>query len=71
MNKMGQVVQMMNQVRSASNPNAMLQMLAQTNPVVQQAMTYVNQNGGNAQQAFYNLAQQKGVDPMAVLNQLK
>jgi hypothetical protein len=49
----------------------MLQMLAQTNPVVQQAMTYVNQNGGNAQQAFYNLAQQKGVDPMAVLNQLK
>ena len=71
MNKMGQVVQMMNQVKSASNPNMMLQQMAQTNPTVQQAMNYVNQNGGNAQQAFYQLAQQMGVDPMTVLNQLK
>ena len=45
--------------------------MAASNPQMQQVMQFVNQNGGDAKQAFYNLAQQRGIDPNEVLNQLK
>ncbi len=44
--------------------------MAANNPQMQQVMQYIQQNGGNAKQAFYTLAQQKGVDPNEVLRQL-
>ena len=44
--------------------------MAANNPQMQQVMQVIQQNGGNAQQAFYNLAQQKGVDPNVILQQL-
>jgi len=31
-------------------------------------MEYVKSQGGNAEQAFYNLAQQQGVDPQSILD---
>lgn len=43
---------------------------AQANPQFQQVMQFVNQNGGNPKEVFYQLAKQKGVDPSTVLNQL-
>lgn len=58
-------------VKNAQNPNAMMQSLMQSNPQMQQVMDVINQNGGNAKQAFYALAQQKGVDPNTILSQLK
>lgn len=52
------------------NPMGSLQnMFSQTQ--IGQAMDLIRQNGGNAQQAFYNLAKQKGVDPNSILNQLR
>lgn len=36
-----------------------------------QAMELVQQNGGDARAAFYNLAKQKGVNPDDILNQLR
>ena len=45
--------------------------MAMNNPQMRQVMEYIQQNGGNAKQAFYTLAQQKGVDPNEVLKQLQ
>ena len=55
-------------MRGASNPTSLLQGLLQNTPQYQQAMNLVKQSGGDARSAFYNLAQQKGVDPNEILN---
>lgn len=38
---------------------------------IKQAMDFVRANGGDARTAFYRLAQQKGVDPVSVLRNLR
>ena len=40
-------------------------------PEMKTVMNLVQQGGGNAQQLFYQLAQQKGVDPNSILDMLK
>lgn len=40
-------------------------------PQLKQAMDLVRQAGGDPRQAFYALAQQKGVDPESILSQLR
>ena len=63
--------QMMNTIKNSRNPKAMLEQMMQSNPQIQQAMNYINQNGGNAKDAFYALARQKGVDPESVLRMFR
>ena len=74
-NRMAQNLQpiknMMNMLRSAGNPQMMLQQMTAQNPQMRQVMDLVQQNGGNAKQAFYKLAEQKGVNPDEILNMLK
>ena len=62
---------MMQMVKAARNPQAMIQVMAQQNPKMQQVMQFVQQNGGDAKTAFYKLAEQQGVNPDDVLNMLK
>jgi hypothetical protein len=62
---------MANVVRNSRNPQMMLMELAQSNPQMKQAIEYIGQNGGNAKEAFYTLAKQKGVNPDAILNMLR
>lgn len=50
--------------KTMQNPNAMIQ----NNPQLQSILSLYN---GNAQQAFYALCKQKGIDPQTILNQLK
>ena len=69
--QMGQIKNMMQMVKAAKNPQAMMQMMAQQNPKMQQVMNFVQQNGGDAKTAFYKLAEQQGVNPNDVLNMLK
>ena len=66
-----QIKQMMQIVRGAGNPNAMLQAMLSRNPQYAQAMQLIQQSGGDAQAAFYKLAEQKGVDPNEILSALK
>jgi hypothetical protein len=40
------------------------------NPRLQEAINLVMQNGGNAEQVFYQLAKQKGVNPQQILNMI-
>ena len=49
----------------------MMQTLLSNDPRFTEVMNYINQNGGDAKSAFYNMAAQKGVDPNSILNQLK
>lgn len=70
-NNLNQIKQMMNMVRSAGNPQAMLYQIAQSNPQVKQVMDMVNQSGGDPKSAFYKLAQEKGVNPEQILEMLK
>ena len=68
---LGQIKNLMQMVRSAGNPQALLSQMAQSNPNMRQAMDLVQQYGGDAQKAFYALAQQRGVNPDEILNMLK
>lgn len=61
----------MGMVKNAGNPQAMLNQIMQNNPQMRQVMDLVNQNGGDAQKAFYGLCEQRGVDPNQILNMLK
>lgn len=70
-NNLNQIKSMLNMVRSAGNPQAMLQSMMQNNPQMQEIMGLVNQYGGDPKTAFYRMAQEKGVDPQQILNMLK
>jgi hypothetical protein len=64
-NNAGQIQQMAQLLKG--NPIGMLQNM----PQYQQAMSLIQQSGGNAQAAFYKLAQERGVDPNEVLKALR
>ena len=65
------IKQMMAAVRSAGDPNAMLQQMMATNPQMQKVQQIIQQNGGDARTAFYAVAQQQGVDPEQILAMLR
>ena len=55
---------MIGAMRSAGNPQAMLQqMMQQRSPQLAQAMDLVQKHGGDARAAFRELATQKGISP--------
>ena len=68
---MSQIRRMMDMVRSAGNPQAMMSQLAQSNPQLRNVMDIVNQSGGDPKAAFYRLAQERGVDPNQILSMLR
>jgi hypothetical protein len=58
---------MYQKAKMMANPIEYIQNL----PEMKTVMNLVQQGGGNAQQLFYQLAQQKGVDPNSILDMLK
>ena len=60
---MSQIKQIVNTIKTAKDPQAMLDRMMQNNPGYRQAVNYVNQNGGDPKKAFYTLAQENGLDP--------
>ena len=61
---------MMNMLKSAGNPQMMLNQMMGQNPQIKQVMDFINANGGDPKTAFYKVAQEKGVDPNEILRQL-
>ena len=61
----------MQTVQMAQNPQTAIMQMAQNNPAMKQALDYVNANGGNPKDAFYKLAQERGINPDTILNSLK
>ena len=66
-----QIRQMISMVKSAGNPQLMLNQLMQNSPQMQQVMQIVQKYGGDANKAFYALAEEKGINPQEILDLLK
>ena len=62
---------LMNMVKNASNPQMMMQQMMMRNPQIKQIMDYVNQNGGDFEQAFYKRANEMGINPDDILKELR
>ena len=65
------VKQMISMIKSSGNPQMLLNQLMQTNPQMQQVMQIVQKYGGDANKAFYALAEEKGINPQEILDLLK
>jgi len=74
-NKVSQNLQpiknMIQTLKSAGNPQMMIQQMLSQNPHMKEAMDYVNQNGGNPKEAFYRLANEQGLNPDDIIKMLK
>ena len=71
-NGLGQIKQIVSQLRSLSNPQAALQqMMQQRNPAMMQALDYIRTHGNDPKAAFQSLAQERGIDPAEIENMLK
>ena len=66
-----QVKQMISLVRSAGNPQLMMNQIMQSSPAMKQVMDIVNRYGGDANKAFYEMAKENGIDPQEIINLLK
>lgn len=66
-NNNGNPLSIISQLKAAKDPIAILQSM----PQYRQATEYVNQHGGDARTAFYNLAAQKGINPNEILNKIR
>ena len=65
------IKQMMQTIKNAGNPQMMFNQMMAQNPQYKQVMEYINAHGGDAKAAFYKMAQEKGVNPDDILNQLQ
>lgn len=70
-NPLSGVMNLFNTVKNSQNQSETLNAMAQNNPQLKQVMDYVNQNGGNAKQLFYDMCKQKNVDPESILSKLR
>ena len=67
----GNVRQMASMMKSMRNPQAMLNQLSQNNPQVREVMTMLQNSGKSPKDMFYQVAQEKGIDPEEVLSMLR
>lgn len=61
----------MGMLKSAQNPQLMLNQMITNNPQMKQIMDIINQSGGDPKSAFYSMAEKTGVNPQDVLDMLK
>ena len=65
---MQSIKRMMGMYQAAQNPQTVLQQMARQNPMVGRIM---QMSRGNLKDTFYQMCQQKGVNPDDILAQLK
>ena len=66
-----QIKQAFNTLKTAKNPNMLLQQMIQNNPNIKGVMNYINQNGGDAKAAFYKMAEERGINPNQIIKMLQ
>lgn len=66
-----QIKQKIMGLQALGNPNAALTYFVQSNPNIQKAAQFVNQNGGDPKTVMETLLRQNGVNPDDVYNALK
>lgn len=65
------VKQMMSFAKMSRDPQAAIMSMMGNNPQMQQVMSLIQNNGGDAMQVFRQIAQQNGIDPQEILDMLK
>lgn len=70
MMKNGNIRQMANMMKFMNNPQGMLTQMAQNNPQAKQVLDMMN-SGKSPKDLFYQMAEEKGVDPNEILNMLR
>ncbi len=60
-----------NIIKNSNNPMAMMDSMFGNNPNYQEMKKFIDQNGGNVEQAFYSACSQKGVDANEILEKAK
>ena len=63
--------QLINSFKNSSNPQEFIQQYIQNNPQVQNIYSMLKNSNRSPKDFFYYMAQQKGVDPEAILKLLK
>ena len=58
-------------LRASQNPQQLIAIAAQKNPLFQQAQKIADQYGGNYDVAFYELCNQYGINPNEVMSALR
>ena len=71
MQNIGQIKKIMGMLKTANNPQAMLNQMMQSNPNYKQIQEIGQKYGGNYEKAFRETAKQMGIDPDEFLNSLK
>ena len=66
-----QTQQVAGMMKTMKNPQALLNQMSQNNPQVKQLMTMIQNSGKSPKELFYQVAQEKGVDPNEILKMLK
>jgi hypothetical protein len=69
--QMNQIKQMANMLKGKSNPMQMLLSMSQSNPQISQVFNILNGSGMSAKDMFYNIANQRGINPDDIINNLK
>lgn len=70
MNQFAPIKNMVQQMRSVQNPQTFLLNMLNQNPNMQQAINYVNQNGGDIKTAYEKLMRENGLDPDAIMKSI-
>ena len=68
MSRLSQARQMAQMLKTANNPQAMINQMMSNNPQVKQI---INQYGGDPKTAFYKYAEANGINPNEILDMLK
>lgn len=66
-----QMKQMMNALRTSKNPHQLFLNMLGNNPQLKQTIQMIQQSGKSPKDLFYQMAQQKGVDPNQIINLLQ
>lgn len=68
---MKQIRPLINMVKNAGNPMAMISSLAGNNPQMKDVLDMVSRSGMDPQRFFYEACKEKNVDPDQILNMFR
>lgn len=70
-NTNGGLQQIINMVSHSNNPMQLMQIMAQSNPQLQGILNLIQTSQKNPKDLFFEMAQQRGVDPQQILQMLQ
>ena len=70
-NSNGGLQQMINMVSHSNNPMQLMQTMAQSNPQLQSILNLIQTSQKSPKDLFFEMAQQRGVDPQQILQMLQ